>query len=108
HVGGAAIDFGRVLAAEGAAAVTAPAAVGIDDDLAARQTGVPVRAADDKAAGWIDVIGDLAIDQLLRQARLDDLLDDEIVNLFLLHALVVLRADYDRVDTDGLVAVVFN
>ena len=36
HVGGAAIDLRRVLAAERPAAVPAPAAVGIDDDLAAR------------------------------------------------------------------------
>ena len=45
HVGGRAIDLGRVLAAEGAAAVPAAAAVGIHDDLAAGQAAVAVRAA---------------------------------------------------------------
>ena len=35
HIRGAAVDLGRVLAAEGAAAVAGVAAVGIDDDLAA-------------------------------------------------------------------------
>ena len=37
HVGGRAVDLRGVLAAEGAAAVPAPAAVGVDDDLAAGQ-----------------------------------------------------------------------
>ena len=58
HVGGAAVDLGRVLAAEGAAAVPAPAAVGVDDDLAARQAAVAVRAADDELAGRVDVVLD--------------------------------------------------
>ena len=35
-IGGAAVHLGRVLAGEGAAAVRAGAAVGVDDDLAAR------------------------------------------------------------------------
>ena len=41
-VAGRAIDLRRVLAAEGAAAVTAHAAVGVDDDLAAGEAGVAV------------------------------------------------------------------
>ena len=36
HVRGGAVDLRRVLAAEGAAAVRGVAAVGVDDDLAAR------------------------------------------------------------------------
>jgi hypothetical protein len=35
HVGGGAVHLGRILAREGAAAVAAPATVGVDDDLAA-------------------------------------------------------------------------
>ena len=50
HVGGGAVDLRRILAAEGAAAVPAHAAVGVDDDLAAGQAGVAVRAADDELA----------------------------------------------------------
>ena len=69
HVGGAAIDLGRILAAEGAAAVPAPAAVGIDDDLAPGQAAVAVRAADDEPAGRVDVVRDVAVDQIFRQAR---------------------------------------
>ena len=68
HVGGAAIDLRRVLAAERAAAVPAPAAVGVDDDLAAGQPAVAVRAADDELAGRVDVVLDLAVDQLRRAA----------------------------------------
>ncbi len=56
HVGGRAIDLRRVLAGEGAAAVTAVAAVGVDDDLAAGQARVAVRSADDELAGRVDVV----------------------------------------------------
>ena len=53
-VGGGAVDLGRVLAGEGAAAVAGHAAVGVDDDLAAGQAGVAHRAADLEAAGRVD------------------------------------------------------
>ena len=81
HVGRAAVDLGRVLAAEGPAAVPGPAAVGVDDDLPPGQPAVAVRAAGHEAARRIDVVGDLAVDQLLRQHRLDDLLDDVLADL---------------------------
>ena len=48
HVAGAAVDLRRVLAAERPAAVRAATAVAVDDDLAAGQAGVAVRAADDE------------------------------------------------------------
>ena len=49
HVGGAAVDLARVLAAERAAAVAAVAAVGVDDDLPAGEAAVALRAALDEA-----------------------------------------------------------
>ncbi len=55
-VRGRAVDLGRVLAAERAAAVRGRAAIGVDDDLAAGQAGVAVGAADLEAAGRVDVI----------------------------------------------------
>ena len=54
HVSRAAIDLGRIFAGERAAAVTAHAAVAVDDDLAAGQTGVALRSADDETAGRVD------------------------------------------------------
>src|SRR5207302_9761761 len=58
HVGGRAIDLGRVFAGEGAAAVPAAAAVGVHDDLASGEAAVAVRPADQEAAGRIDVAAD--------------------------------------------------
>ena len=49
-----AVDLGRVLAGERAAAVARHPAVRVGDDLAAGQTGVALRAADDEAAGRVD------------------------------------------------------
>ncbi len=42
-ISGRAIDLGRILAGEGAAAMRGRAAVGVDDDLAAGEAGIAVR-----------------------------------------------------------------
>jgi hypothetical protein len=73
-VGGRAVDLGRVLAAEGAAAVRAGTAVGVHDDLAPGQAAVALRAANHEAAGGVDqVLG--VLQPFLGQHRLDDFLD---------------------------------
>ena len=54
-VGARAVDLGRILAREGAAAVRDGAAVGVDDDLAAGEPGVSHRPADHELAGRVDV-----------------------------------------------------
>jgi hypothetical protein len=54
------------------------AAVGVDDDLAAGQAAVAVRAADHEAPGGVDQVAGVAAEAFLRQHRLDDLLDDRL------------------------------
>lgn len=54
-VGRRAIDLGEVLAREGTSTVGTPATVGIDDDLAAGQASVTLRATNDEAAGRLDL-----------------------------------------------------
>ena len=63
-IGGRAVDLGRVLARESAAAVRGRAAIGVDDDLAPGEAGVAVGAADLEAAGRVDVIDGLVAEQL--------------------------------------------
>src|SRR5437868_11241962 len=86
----------------------APAAVAINDDLAASQAAIAVRAADDEIAGWIDVIFDVAADQLARQLGGNDALNDVIFDLCLRGFWRMLRADDDRVDPHGAVPLVFD
>merc|ERR1719421_192517 len=50
-----AVDLGRVLAGERTATVRTPAAVGVDDDLAAREARVALRPADGELARRVDV-----------------------------------------------------
>ena len=54
-IGGRAVDLGRVLAGERAAAMRGRAAIGVDDDLAAGQACIAVRPADHELAGRVDV-----------------------------------------------------
>ena len=63
HVGGAAVHLGRVLAAEGSAAVRPLPAIGVHDDLAAGQAGIAVRAADDEFPGGVHVEGEIPVEQ---------------------------------------------
>jgi hypothetical protein len=55
------------------------AAIGVDDDLAAGQAGVAVRAADDELAGRVDVpvavVGNRQIAKRFADIGLDDLAD---------------------------------
>jgi len=108
HVSSAAIDLGWVLAAESATAVTAPTAVGIDDDLTTGQAAVTVRTANDELAGGVDVVLDLALDEVLWQFWLDDLFDHVVLDLFLRDRRTVLRRDNHRVDANRLLAIVFD
>ena len=106
HVGRRAVHLGRVLAAEGAAAVTAHAAVGVHDDLAAGQAGVAHGSADDEAAGGVDVVLGVLVEPLGGQHGLDDVLEDVGVQLLVADALGVLAADDHGVDARGLAVLV--
>src|SRR5262249_44292612 len=99
-VTGRAIDLGRILARERAAAVAADAAVGVDDDLATGETSVGHRAALHERAGRVDVIRDPALYVLLRQHRLDDVPDDVAADAGAPDVGGVLARDHDRVDLD--------
>src|ERR1700730_12428298 len=90
HVGGRAVDLGRILAAERAATVTAHAAVGIDDNLAAGEPGIPHRSADDEATRRIDVVLGVLVEQLGGDAVLDDVLQNVGAQFIIAHGLGVL------------------
>ena len=72
-VGCAAVDFRGILAGESAAAVGSAAAIGVDDDLAPGKAGVALRPADDKAAGGVDKVLGVLVQQLSGNSGPDDL-----------------------------------
>jgi hypothetical protein len=55
QVGGRAVDLGEVLAREGTTTVGTPATVGVDDDLAAGETGITLGATDDEETRGLDL-----------------------------------------------------
>ena len=90
-VGSGPVHLGRVLAGEGTAAVTGHAAVGIDDDLAPRQTTVTHGPADHEFAGRVDVVLGLGLEPAgIGQHRLDDLLHHRLVERGFAHIRTVL------------------
>ena len=105
---GGAVDLGAVLAAKGAAAVTAVTAVGVDDDLAAGEARVAHGTANDKASGGVHIdVGVVPRHVLGGHDGSDDVLDE--VGLDLAHVLDlggVLRGDDDSRDLDGLAVLV--
>ena len=82
--------------------MAAHAAVGVDDDLPAGDAGVAHGAADDEAAGRVDVELGLLVEQPLRQRLGDDQLADRLVQLLVGDLLGVLGGDDHRVDADRL------
>ena len=77
------VYLGAVLTGECTAAVSCVAAVGIYDNLTAGKTGVAVWSADNKTAGWIDKELCVVIKKFCRKNRLEYILADIFVNLFL-------------------------
>ena len=101
RVGGGAVDLGRVLAREGAATVAGHAAVGVDDDLAAGETGVGVGAAQLEHAGRIGQHPQVRRVELGRQQRVDDVGPQVGQEQGLeVDARVVLGRDQDRLEGD--------
>ncbi|EAU68690.1 hypothetical protein STIAU_6032 [Stigmatella aurantiaca DW4/3-1] len=98
HVRRGAVHLGRVLAREGAAAVTAHAAVGVDDDLPARHARVAHGATHHEAAGGVDEELGLLVDELGRQRPGDDVLAQRLVDLLVGDLLGVLRGHHHGVD----------
>src|SRR5205823_5694065 len=76
HVAGRAIDLARIFAGKRPAAVGAAPTIAIDDDFSACQPRIPVRPADHKPAGRVDVEYDVVVPIVFRHDRLDDLIDD--------------------------------
>ena len=57
-------------------------AISVDNDLAARQPGIALRTAGDKAAGRIDVVFRILIDEIRRHGVSDNVLQNLGTKLF--------------------------
>ena len=111
-VGAGAVNFGGVFAGEGATAVPGNAAVGIHQNLAPGQAGVPLRPADHKPAAGVDKILGLVVQQLRRHDGPDDLLNHIPADLGAesvpVGSVVMLAADDDSVNAIGFPVAVFH
>ena len=109
HVGGRAVDLGGVLAAEGAAAVPAHAAVGVDDDLAAGHARVAVRAADRRSCP-VGLMWNMIESSISSRGRTGSITcsRDRLDDLGVRDARGVLGRDHDGVDPDRRDAVVLD
>ncbi|CAB4886960.1 unannotated protein [freshwater metagenome] len=70
------VDLAGILAAEGTATMTTHATIGVDDDLASRETRVAMRAADNELAGGVDIHVVVIIGESRRDDGPDDLFDE--------------------------------
>ena len=108
RVGGRTIDLGRIFSGERAAAVTRHSAVRVGDNFAAGQAGIALRTADDETSGRVDVDARLSVAHRRRDDVIDDFLGDFVTNDFERDIGIVLRRDDDRIDANGLIAVVLD
>ena len=101
HVAGRAVDLGWIFSGERAAAVTAVAAVGVDDDFAASEACITHRAADDEAAGGIDVEFGFAVEHLGGYHWFDHFVENRVGQIALRNFFAVLRGDDGGVNARG-------
>eukprot|EP00771_Trimastix_marina_P000193 gnl/Trimastix_PCT/120.p1 GENE.gnl/Trimastix_PCT/120~~gnl/Trimastix_PCT/120.p1 ORF type:complete len:1000 (+),score=301.91 gnl/Trimastix_PCT/120:28-3000(+) len=100
HVGPGAVDLGVVLAREASATVRTPATIGIDDDLAASETGVTSRPANDETARRVDEIYCVVIEVLGGDNLLDNTLHELVADSLKGHTLSMLGRDDDSVNAN--------
>jgi len=105
HVSCAAVHLAGILPGEGAAAVVAGAAIGVHDDLAAREARVAHGPAHHEAPRGVHVIDGVRVQQLCGQGGLDDVLQDAVPDGVLRDVLIVLGGDDHRVDPLDLIAL---
>ena len=88
--------------------MTCHTAVGIDNDLTSGQTGVTLRAADNKTAGRIDIVFGIIVQHFCRYDRFNNMLHNISADLLHRNFRRMLRRNDYSVDTYGLTVVVFN
>ena len=88
--------------------MTAHSAVAIDDNFSTGQTGIALRSADYETSGRVDQKLGFLVEQFTGQNFLDDFLDAEISDLFVLHVRRVLRGDDDVRDANRFAIFVLN
>lgn len=96
-VGSRAVDLGRVLAREGTATVGTPAAVRVDDNLAASEAGIALGPANDEAAGRVQMHDGVLVQVAGGDDSPDDLVAEGGGDLLLGDIVRVLRRDHNGV-----------
>lgn len=91
--------LGGVLSGERSSTVRTPAAIGVDDNLAAGKAGVAVGAADHEAAGGVEVVDRVVVEVLGGHDVLDHVLHEVGADLLVAHVVVVLARDHHGVDS---------
>src|SRR6476661_9215250 len=103
HIGRRTIDLARIFPRKGPAPVTPDAAIGVDDDFAARQSRIAHGAARYEPAGRIDIVLHADwIEDPLRHDGLDDLFNNLTLDFLAADVGAMLGGDDNRVDSDGL------
>ena len=86
--------------------MTRHAAVSVDDDLAAREARITLRATDDELARRVHEVLRIRRQKLCRNDDLDDLFDHILADRRQVDFRIVLRGDDDGIDGDGLAVLV--
>ncbi len=115
HIGSRAINFTRVFARKGTAAMWTTTSVGVHDYFASCHTSIGLWAARNKTARFVNEESGIAVDQLWWQRRSDDLFDQpgpcgtgNVMSPPVNDSLRVLSRQYDRAHPDRTPPIVFN
>ena len=108
HVGGTTVNLGRVLSGEGSPTMPPHASISVDDDLAACEARVTLRAANHKLTGRIDQELGLLRQHALGKHRLDDLFNAEFFDFGVLGSFSVLCGDDNIGDAGWLPIHIFH
>src|SRR5690606_20857338 len=108
HVSRAAIDLRRVFAGERAATVPCNPTVGVDNNFSPGQASIAQWATGNEAPGWINKDTSVGVEQIRRDNRPDNVLNDLCANIFLADFGGVLSRNHNGVNTLRFTVGVFN
>ena len=86
--------------------MTTHSAVGINDDLAPRESRVTLRPTDDESSSWVDEELGGGAQKVFRNDFANDIGDEKAANFFIFYVLGVLGRDDHVGHTHGLAAFI--
>ena len=107
-IGTGTVNLRWIFAGESTATMTSHTAIGINNNLTASKTAVPLWATDNKLTSWVDEILGFLAEKFSRNNSLDYILNHILANLLQSNAFIMLSRDNNSINSYRLAILIGN